>query len=171
MRARLLPATALTTAVALGAALGPGLTSLTVTGCAHKKAPAPEGPTRSLATEAGRIGRITYEDDFTEARLVFQALPPNASERAALRDKLLHYLLDPVLALSPTTLRREVRDLENDDVYDVVFESRSAMHSRSTIPPSSGARRRGSRSRSSASSAPPRSWWWRCSRRAEAPSR
>jgi tetratricopeptide (TPR) repeat protein len=120
MRARLPSAAALTTVLALGAALAPGLTT---TGCAHKKAPAPEGPARSVASEAGRIGRISYEDDFTEARLVFQALPPNAPERAALRDKLLHYLLDPVLALNPTALRREVRDLENDDVYDVVFES------------------------------------------------
>jgi tetratricopeptide (TPR) repeat protein len=104
--------------VVLAAGLTPGLS-----GCAHKSAPAPEGPSRALASEAGRIGRIAYEDDFTEARLVFQALPPNASERAALRTKLLHYLLDPVLALNPATLRREVRDLENDDVYDVIFES------------------------------------------------
>ena len=54
---------------------------------------------------------------------MFQALPADASERAALRAKLLHYLLDPVLALNPAALRREVRDLENDDVYDVIFES------------------------------------------------
>jgi tetratricopeptide (TPR) repeat protein len=94
-----------------------------LSGCAHRGGAAPEGPARALASEAGRIGRIAYEDDFTEARLVFQALPMNASERAGLRDKLLHYLLDPVLALNPTALRREVRDLENDDVYDVIFES------------------------------------------------
>jgi tetratricopeptide (TPR) repeat protein len=91
--------------------------------CAHKGAPAPEGPARALATEAGRINRIAYEDDFTEARLVYQALPTNAPERTALRRKLLHYLLDPVLTLNPGNLRREVRELENDDVFDVVFES------------------------------------------------
>jgi tetratricopeptide (TPR) repeat protein len=50
-------------------------------------------------------------------------LPANAPERAALRSKLLHYLLDPVLALNPTALKREVRDLDNDDVYDVIFDS------------------------------------------------
>ena len=50
--------------------------------------------------------------------------PPSAPERAALRAKLLHYLLDPVLALKPDRrCKREVRDLENDDVYDVIFES------------------------------------------------
>ena len=119
MRARLIPGSVLAgIAVMLGVALAPGLS-----GCAHKKTPGPEGPSRALASEAGRIGRIAYEDDFTEARLVFQALPPNAAERAALRSKLLHYLLDPVLALNLANLRREVRDLENDDVYDVVFES------------------------------------------------
>jgi len=92
-------------------------------GCAHHGPPAPEGPSRAVATEAGRIGKIAYEDDFTEARLVFQALPATAAERVVLRGKLLHYLLDPVLALNPTTLKREVRDLENDDVYDTIFDS------------------------------------------------
>jgi hypothetical protein len=115
MRARLLRTSTVVCALAL---LAPGLF-----GCAHKGAPPPEGPSRAVVSEAGRIGRIAYEDDFTEARLVFQALPPNAPERAALRSKLLHYLLDPVLALNPTTLKREVRDLDNDDVYDVIFDS------------------------------------------------
>ena len=53
----------------------------------------------------------------------FRRCRPSAPERAALRSKLLHYLLDPVLALNPTTLKREVRDLDNDDVYDVIFDS------------------------------------------------
>jgi len=112
MRARLLATSMVVSALAL---LLPGLS-----GCAHHGAPPPEGPTRAVVSEAGRIGRIAYEDDFTEARLVFQALPAGAPERTALRSKLLHYLLDPVLALNPTTLKREVRDLDNDDVYDVI---------------------------------------------------
>ncbi len=93
------------------------------TGCAHGGGPSPAGPGRALASEAGQISSITYEDDFTEARLIFQALPLAAKERLPLRAKLLHYLLDPVIALQPAALRREVRDLENDDVYDVAFES------------------------------------------------
>jgi hypothetical protein len=76
-----------------------------------------------LQTEAGQIATVRYEDDFTEARLIFQALPLGAKERGPLRLKLMHYLLDPVIALQPAALRREVRDLENDDVYDVIFES------------------------------------------------
>ena len=72
-----------------------------LSGCAHNGAPAPRRAVARVVSEAGRIGRIAYEDDFTEARLIFQALPANAPERAALRSKLLHYLLDPVLALNP----------------------------------------------------------------------
>jgi tetratricopeptide (TPR) repeat protein len=101
----------------------PLLASLLVAACAHNGPPAPAGPTRELAGEASRIGRVAYEDDFQEARLVFQALPAGAPERAALREKLLHYLLDPVLALHPDQLKREVRELETDDVYDRIFDS------------------------------------------------
>jgi tetratricopeptide (TPR) repeat protein len=100
------------------AALAAGLAA-----CGHHPPPAPAGPARQLVGEASRIGRVTYEDDFLEARLVLQALPQDAPERLALREKLLHYLLDPVVAFKPETLRREVRDLESDDVYDRVFES------------------------------------------------
>src|SRR5688572_17245636 len=92
-------------------------------GCAHRTPPAPQGPSKSVQSEAARITTVAYEDDFTEGRLIFQALPANAPERSALRGKLLHYLLDPVLALNKTTLRREVRDLESDDIYDIVYES------------------------------------------------
>jgi tetratricopeptide (TPR) repeat protein len=91
--------------------------------CAHHGPPAPAGPTRQLVGEAERIKQVTYEDDFQEARLVLQALPPGAPQRLALREKLLHYLLDPVLALKLEPVRREVRDLESDDVYDRVNES------------------------------------------------
>jgi tetratricopeptide (TPR) repeat protein len=109
--------------VAVAFSLAALLTSGSITGCAHRASRAPEGPSRSLMSEAGRITAIKYEDDFTEGRLIFQALPVNAPERVALRGKLMHYLLDPVLALNQGSLRREVRDLESDDVYDVIYES------------------------------------------------
>jgi tetratricopeptide (TPR) repeat protein len=91
--------------------------------CAHMGAPAPAGPGRAIEGEAARIGRVAYEDDFQEARLVLQALPVAAPERRALRENLLHYLLDPVLALNPEALRREQSDLDSDDVTDRVYES------------------------------------------------
>jgi tetratricopeptide (TPR) repeat protein len=92
-------------------------------GCAHQAAVAPAGPTRYFQTEATQIGGVKFEDDFIEARLVFQALPLDVPEHAALRRSLLHYLLDPIVALPAEQLKREVRDLENDDIYDRIFDS------------------------------------------------
>jgi tetratricopeptide (TPR) repeat protein len=91
--------------------------------CGHQGAPPPSGPTRALLGEATHIGRVVYEDDFQEARLVLQALPAQAPERRALRANLLHYLLDPVLALNAEALRRETQELENDDAADRVLDS------------------------------------------------
>jgi tetratricopeptide (TPR) repeat protein len=105
-------------ALALALASGLGLGA-----CAHGGPPAPSGPSRALAGEASHIGRVAYEDDFQEARLVLQALPEGARERLALREKLLHYLLDPVVALKPEALRREAQELENDDAADRVLDS------------------------------------------------
>jgi len=93
------------------------------TGCAHGGPPAPVGPAQHFQSEATQIGGVKFEDDFVEARLIFQALPVGVPERAALRQNLLHYLLDPVVALPAEQLRREVRDLENDDIYDRIFDS------------------------------------------------
>src|SRR5258708_2975106 len=91
--------------------------------CAHQGPPPPSGPSRALLGEAARFPRVAYEDDFQEARLVLQALPAGAPERRALRENLLHYLLDPVLALKPETLRREAQELENDDAGDRALDS------------------------------------------------
>ncbi|HET6146398.1 MAG TPA: hypothetical protein VFH68_02620 [Polyangia bacterium] len=91
--------------------------------CAHQAAVAPAAPAQHFQTEATQIGGVKFEDDFIEARLVFQALPIGVVERTRLRQSLLHYLLDPVAGLSPDQLRREVRDLENDDIYDRIFDS------------------------------------------------
>jgi tetratricopeptide (TPR) repeat protein len=108
---------------ALGALVAATLAASAAAGCAHSGPPAPAGPGRALASEAGRIGTVSYEDDFLEARLIFQALPAAAPERAPLRGKLLHYLLDPVLALDAKKLKRDARELESDDAFDIVFES------------------------------------------------
>jgi len=94
-----------------------------VAACGHHGAPQPSGPSRALLGEAAHIGRISYEDDFQEARLVLQALPPGAKERLALRENLLHYLLDPLVALQPEAIKRELRELENDDTGDRVLDS------------------------------------------------
>ena len=106
-------------------ALAPALVALAagLAACGHQGPPAPAGPGQKLAGEAARIGRVAYEDDFQEARLVLQALPAGAPQRQVLRENLLHYLLDPVLALHPEALRHEVSELDGDDVTDRVYES------------------------------------------------
>ena len=35
----------------------------------------------------------------------------------------MRYLLEPIVALPAAEVRREARDLENDDVYDRIFDS------------------------------------------------
>jgi tetratricopeptide (TPR) repeat protein len=94
-----------------------------VAGCAHQAPATLGGPSQHFQTEATQIRTVAYEDDFIEARLVFQALPVGVPERSALRQTLVRYLLEPAVALPAEQLRREVRDLENDDVYDRIFES------------------------------------------------
>lgn len=90
--------------------------------CAHRGPAPPSGPGRQAETDASRFGKVTYEDDFLEARFVFQALRSDAPERPVLRAKLIHYLLDPVAVLNADRLRDEVREDESDDVYDRVFD-------------------------------------------------
>ncbi len=106
----------------VAASLSLAASLLATASCAHHSA-GPVGPGRAVAGEAAKLGAVAYEDDFLEGRLIFQALPAGAPERLALRAKLLHYLLDPVLALKPAVLKREVTELEDDDVYDEMFES------------------------------------------------
>jgi tetratricopeptide (TPR) repeat protein len=105
------------------AALGAAVLAVGLAACAHHGPPAPAGPSKALLGEAAHIGRVSYEDDFQEARLVLQALPTGAPERKALRLNLVHYLLDPVLALNPEQLRRQSRELENDDTDERVLDS------------------------------------------------
>jgi hypothetical protein len=61
---------------------------------------------QALASEADTVAAITSEEDFFEAKLLYQALPENAGERARLRGKLLDYLLAPIAALDAEQLRR-----------------------------------------------------------------
>ena len=110
---RLQPPTVLLIGMALAGAAG----------CAHQPSVAPQGPSQHFQSEATHIGGVKFEDDFIEARLVFQALPIGVPERTVLRQNLLRYLLEPIAALSADQLKREVRDLENDDIYDRIYES------------------------------------------------
>ncbi|HVR61829.1 MAG TPA: tetratricopeptide repeat protein [Polyangia bacterium] len=98
------------------------LLATNVVACAHSGPAAPPGPGLQAQNDASRFAKIAYEDDFIEARFVFQALRVGTPERAALRGKLVHYLLDPLVPLDADRLREEVRESESDDVYDRVFD-------------------------------------------------
>jgi len=72
------------------------LLAVSAQGCAHQaKAPVrKDSPsTERLLTEARGIKQPRFEEDFLHARLVFQALPEQSTDRTQLRAKLLTYLL------------------------------------------------------------------------------
>src|ERR1700690_2655212 len=99
------------------------LASLSVTACAHRTPGASTAPGVRWEVAASRVPAVTFEDEFVEARLVFQALPGSAAERVPLRANLLRYLLDPLAPLNAERLRREAAEVNSTDVFDRVFES------------------------------------------------
>jgi hypothetical protein len=95
-------------------------------GCAHglTSNPADLSPTsRALASEADTVASIASEEDFFEAKLLYQALPESTVERARLRGKLLAYLLAPIAALDAEQLRREPSLLGGEDDFDRLQDS------------------------------------------------
>ncbi len=110
--------------VRLGLAAAVCLASLA--GCAHgvRPKPAPLSPTaRALATEAGAIGPLAHEEDYFEGKLLHQALPEEAPERADLRGKLLEYLLARIAPLDPAEVRKNPSLLGNEDDFDRLADS------------------------------------------------
>jgi hypothetical protein len=95
-------------------------------GCAHgiTSKSADLSPTsRALASEADTVAAIASEEDFFEAKLLYQALPESAGERARLRGKLLDYLLAPIAALDAEQLRRDPSLLGGEDDFDRLQDS------------------------------------------------
>jgi tetratricopeptide (TPR) repeat protein len=95
------------------------------TACAHGPAAAPTltEPARALARQAAGLGPIQFEEDFLEARFVYQALPLELPERRALRQRMLGYLLGPLEAIDVASVRRAAGDIGANDDLDRVFES------------------------------------------------
>jgi len=95
-------------------------------GCAHGipgKSAQLSPTSQALASEAGAVVSITCEEDFFEAKLLYQALPENAVEHARLRGKLLTYLLAPIAALDAEQLRRTPSLLGSEDDFDRLQDS------------------------------------------------
>jgi tetratricopeptide (TPR) repeat protein len=111
-------------------AIRPGLLLLLciagLLGCAHgiTEKPVRLSPTsQAFASEADTVTSITCEEDYFEAKLLYQALPENAVERTRLRGKLLDYLLSPIAALDADRLRRNPSLLGGDDDFDRLQDS------------------------------------------------
>lgn len=104
-----------------------GLLGLTaISGCAHGISPRamPLSPaSQALAREAGALPAITAEEDYFEAKLLYQALPEGSDERARLRAKLLEYLLRPLATLDADRLRRTPGILGTEDDFQRLHES------------------------------------------------
>jgi hypothetical protein len=95
-------------------------------GCAHgvfSKSATLSRTSQALASEAATVASITSEEDFFEAKLLYQALPENATERVRLRAKMLDYLLAPIAALDAEQLRRNPSLLGSEDDFERLQDS------------------------------------------------
>jgi tetratricopeptide (TPR) repeat protein len=108
----------------LGLAALLGLTA--ISGCAHGIAPQTRKlspASQALAREAGALPAVTAEEDYFEAKLLYQALPDGSDERNRLRAKLLDYLVGPLASLEAERLRKTPGMLGTEDDFQRVYES------------------------------------------------
>jgi tetratricopeptide (TPR) repeat protein len=98
-----------------------GIAVLTaLSGCAHIATPKTvklSPASQAFAHEAGSLPPITAEEDYFEAKLLYQALPEGTTARARLREKLLDYLVGPLAALDAERLRKNPGILGNEDDF------------------------------------------------------
>lgn len=106
-------------------------------GCAHRAASKPvvlSPASQALVGEASTVTSVGNEEDYVEAKLLYQALPDATDGQTRLRGKLFDYLLGPLAALDAETLRKNPRMLGNDDDFDRIQDSfREALE---LVPPS-----------------------------------
>src|SRR3954462_9198313 len=100
------------------------VTAAVLAGCAHGPlGRGMSGSAQRFAGEAAAIKTVAFEEDFLDARLVFQALPFGSKERPALRTKLVRYLVTPLANLDLDRLHRDPAYLSPNDDYERIFES------------------------------------------------
>ena len=104
-----------------------GLLGLTaMSGCAHGIAPRParlSPASQALAREASALSMVTAEEDYFEAKLLYQALPEGSDERTRLRGKLTDYLLRPLTTLDAESLRKNPGILGTEDDFQRLYDS------------------------------------------------
>lgn len=81
-----------------------------------------EAATR-LAIEADSLAPIANEEDFIEAKFLYQALAQGSEEQARLRLKMAEYLLGPLATLDAQRLRRNSGILGSEDDFDRLHDS------------------------------------------------
>ena len=95
-------------------------------GCVHGSASKPVAlspSAQALSNEASAVAAITTEEDYFEARLLYQALPENVPEQGRLHGKLLGYLLGPIAALDADRLRKDPAMLGGEDDFERLADS------------------------------------------------
>lgn len=104
-----------------------GLLGLTaISGCAHGIAPRParlSPASQALAREASALPAVTAEEDYFEAKLLYQALPEGSDERTRLRGKLIDYLVRPLTMLDAENLRKTPGILGTEDDFQRLYDS------------------------------------------------
>jgi tetratricopeptide (TPR) repeat protein len=95
-------------------------------GCASPGAAGAGKPSEAaarLADEAAGLAPIANEEDFLEAKFLYQALAQGSQEQPRLRLKMLEYLLGPLATLDAQRLRRDPAILGSDDDFDRLYDS------------------------------------------------
>ena len=95
-------------------------------GCAYRGAAGSSKPSEAaarLANEAAALAPIASEEDFLEAKFLYQALAQGSKEQAQLRLKMVEYLLGPLATIDAERLRRDPAILGSDDDFDRLHDS------------------------------------------------
>jgi len=95
-------------------------------GCAYwggSRAGKPSEAAARLSDEAATLAPIANEEDFLEAKFLYQALDEGSEEQARLRRKMVEYLLGPLATLDAQRLRRDPSMLGSDDDFDRLHDS------------------------------------------------
>ena len=94
--------------------------------CAYRGAAGAGRPSEAatrLAKEASSLSPIANEEDFIEAKFLYQALDQGTEEQAQLRLKMVEYLLGPLAPLDAQRLRRNSGILGSEDDFDRLHDS------------------------------------------------
>ncbi|HEX7599320.1 MAG TPA: hypothetical protein VF518_13980, partial [Polyangia bacterium] len=76
-----------------------------------------------LAKEAATLAPIANEEDFLEAKFLYQALAQGSLDQARLRLKMVEYLLGPLATIDAQRLRRNPEIIGGNDDFDRLSES------------------------------------------------